>query len=66
MESPKRTLVKALTWQGLGLATMTGIGYLVTGSPGAGGTIALVSAAIGALFYIAHERIWARIGWGRA
>lgn len=66
METPKRTLAKTLTWQAMGLATMTGIGYVVTGSAGAGGTIAAVGAATGAVFYVIHERIWARVRWGRA
>jgi len=66
METPRRTLAKTLTWQAMGLATMTGIGYLVTGSAGAGGTIAMVGAAAGTVFYVIHERIWSRIPWGRA
>lgn len=64
-DSPRRTLAKTLTWQGLGLASMTAIGFFVTGSVNAGGHIALFSAAIGAVCYILHERIWARIAWGR-
>lgn len=65
MDSPKRTLVKTLTWQGLGLASMTAIGAAVTGSAGAGGTIALISTGAGTVCYVLHERLWARIRWGR-
>ncbi|PWR03269.1 hypothetical protein DKT77_07325 [Meridianimarinicoccus roseus] len=65
MESPKRTVVKALTWQALGLVVMTAIGFVVTGSVGAGGSIAVTGALSGLLFYVLHERVWARIGWGR-
>jgi len=65
MDRPQRTFVKAITWQALGLSTMTGVGYAVTGSVGAGGSIALVGAGIGTVFYVIHERLWARIRWGR-
>lgn len=65
METPARSLAKAVTWQLLGLVVMTLIGYLITGSLGAGGAIAVAGTASGFVSYIAHERIWARIPWGR-
>lgn len=65
METPKRTLLKTLTWQALGLVMMTLIGFMMTGSVGVGGSIALSSAAVGAVCYMLHERAWARIAWGR-
>jgi len=65
METRTRTLAKALSWQGVGLATMTAIGFAFTGSASAGGALALVSAAVGLVAYMAHERVWGRIGWGR-
>lgn len=65
MDRPQRTVVKAITWQALGLLTMTAIGYAVTGSVSAGGSIAVVGAAAGVVCYVLHERIWARIRWGR-
>lgn len=65
METPVRSVAKALTWQGMGLVTMTGIGWLVTGSAAAGGAIAAVSAATSLVTYILHERVWDRIPWGR-
>jgi uncharacterized membrane protein len=65
MDRPGRTFVKTITWQALGMLTMTGVGYAVTGSVGAGGSIAMIGAAAGVVFYVIHERIWARIRWGR-
>lgn len=65
METARRTLVKAITWQAIGLITMTVIGMLATGSFSAGGTLAIVTTTTGLLFYMIHERIWARISWGR-
>lgn len=66
METPKRTILKALTWQALGLVMMTLIGLAVTGSVQAGGFIAVISALTGLVFYILHERLWARVAWGRS
>ena len=65
METKSRTLAKALSWQGLGLVTTTALGYLATGSITAGGTLALSSAMLGLVVYLAHERLWQRISWGR-
>jgi uncharacterized membrane protein len=65
METPKRTLVKAITWQVMGILTMTMLGYLATGSVGVAGGLAISGALIGAVGYFVHERIWNRITWGR-
>ncbi|MFS4436691.1 DUF2061 domain-containing protein [Paracoccaceae bacterium GXU_MW_L88] len=65
MDSTRRTLVKALSWQLLGLVTMTLVGFLFTGSISAGGTLALVSAGLGFCCYFLHERVWSAIRWGR-
>lgn len=65
METGKRTLAKALSWQAVGLLSMTALGYVFTGSVSASGRLALLSAAIGAGAYVVHERLWAAIRWGR-
>lgn len=65
METNRRTLAKAVTYQLMGLAVMTVLGTLFTGSAGAGGALALLSAAIGALGYILHEKLWTMVRWGR-
>lgn len=64
-DSPKRSFVKALTWQAMGLIVMTLISFFVTGSVSAGGAIAVLGALSGIFTYMLHERVWARIGWGR-
>ena len=48
-----------------GLISMTGIGYLFTGSFAAGGKIALVTTTLGFISYFLHELAWRNIGWGR-
>lgn len=64
-ETRGRTLLKAVLWNLLGLAVMALVGLAMTGSVVLGGAIALVNTALGFLFYVGYERIWARIAWGR-
>lgn len=65
MDSNRRTVIKAVTYQLMGLAVMTALGTAFTGSPGMGGALALISAATGALGYVLHEKLWSLIRWGR-
>lgn len=60
-----RTVVKAVVWNALGLVVMSLVGLVATGSAAVGGAMALINTAIGFLFYIGYERLWANIGWGR-
>ncbi|MGF1562535.1 MAG: DUF2061 domain-containing protein [Geminicoccaceae bacterium] len=64
METPVRSLIKAVTWQLLGLLTMTALGYLVFGELAGAGLMSLLSAASGFIFYLLHEQVWARVRWG--
>lgn len=65
METPIRSIVKAVTWQALGLLTMTALAYLATGDLSAAGGLALGAAATSLVFFFVHERVWAAIPWGR-
>ncbi|MGB3148358.1 MAG: DUF2061 domain-containing protein [Paracoccaceae bacterium] len=65
MDSRKRTFLKAILWNLLGLAMMAGVGYVMTGSLSIGGQLALINAAIGLISYVLYERLWALIPWGR-
>lgn len=65
MESPLRSVVKAVTWQLLGLLTMTALAFLVTGDIASAGSLALGAAAMSFVFFFLHERVWALIPWGR-
>lgn len=65
METRRRSVVKALVWNAMGLAMMTLVGLLATGSAALGGMVALVNTAIGLTMYVIYERVWAGISWGR-
>lgn len=65
MDSRLRTFVKAALWTLIGLLVMTGVGFAVTGSLTMSGGMAATNSLLGLLIYVAYERIWARIRWGR-
>ncbi len=65
MDQRKRTVVKAITWQLMGFVVMIFLGYLTTGSISAASGLALATFAVGTVTYICHERVWAKISWGR-
>ncbi len=65
-DSRQRSIVKAVTWQALGLVVTTAITWGVTGSVATGGMIAVLGAATGSVTYLLHERLWAHIAWGCA
>ena len=65
METKSRSLVKALIWNVIGMASMSLVGFLATGSAAAGGVMAMVNTAVGFVMYLFYERVWAGIRWGR-
>ncbi|MBO9435263.1 DUF2061 domain-containing protein [Ruegeria sp. R13_0] len=65
METRRRSVVKPLIWNVMGLVMMTLVGLIATGSVAVGGVVALVNTAIGLTLYIVYERVWAGISWGR-
>ncbi|MDJ0824636.1 MAG: DUF2061 domain-containing protein [Rhodobacter sp.] len=65
METGRRTVVKAVLWNLLGLTVMALVGFAATGSMALGGGMAVVNAALGFVVYLIYERIWTRISWGR-
>ena len=65
METGKRTLLKTVIWQIVGLITMSLVGFAITGSLASGGALALANTSVGIVTYITYERIWSKINWGR-
>ncbi|MFT6559260.1 DUF2061 domain-containing protein [Sneathiella sp.] len=64
METSKRTLVKAFTWQISGLFVMILITWLFTGSVNTSIGVAILSCMSGIVFYVLHEKVWQRVAWG--
>ncbi|MGR3712458.1 MAG: DUF2061 domain-containing protein [Shimia sp.] len=66
METRRRSVLKAVIWNVMGLAMMALVGLIATGSMALGGKMALINAGLGLSMYVVYERIWAGIQWGRA
>ena len=64
MDSRKRTLVKAVVWNMIGLSVMALVGLIMTGSWAVGGMMAVVNTVIGLMTYVLYERVWSGITWG--
>ena len=65
METAKRSVLKALIWNVLGLFSMALVGLAMTGSLVTGGAMAVINTAIGFTLYFGYERVWAKVSWGR-
>ena len=65
MENNTRTLTKAFTWQLMGFVLMTIVNYFYMGSLKQGLGLSLLLTLMGLVTYYFHERLWARIAWGR-
>jgi uncharacterized membrane protein len=64
-ESPQRSLVKTISWRITGSTATFLISYAVLGNISISGTIAVIQLTFNTLLYFLHERVWARITWGR-
>ncbi|SHL49485.1 DUF2061 domain-containing protein [Roseibium suaedae] len=65
METTRRTLLKTLTWQTMGVISMTLLSLPHTGSFLGALTLALSASATGFVCFFLHELVWNRVGWGR-
>ena len=65
MDSNQRSIAKTVSWRVAGSLSTFSISYLVTGSFGVAGSIAVVQMIVNTLLYYFHERIWGNIKWGR-
>jgi uncharacterized membrane protein len=64
-DTPKRSLVKTVSWRITGSAATFGIGYLISGNFVVASSIATIQLVTNTILYFIHERIWNRIKWGR-
>lgn len=65
MDTHRRTVTKAISYQLVGLVVMTVLGTIFTGSASAGGALAIISGTAGTLSYVLHERLWGLVRWGQ-
>ena len=64
-DTPKRSLVKTISWRITGSTATFGISYAVLGDFAVSGTIAVIQLTFNTLLYFVHERVWNRVQWGR-
>lgn len=65
IETTRRTLVKAVSWQTLGIIVMTLLGFVHTGSITSALSLASSSFVISTVAYVFHEKFWQRVSWGK-
>ena len=64
-EGHHRSLAKAVSWRMTGSIDTFVISFILTGHAGVAGSIAGTEVVTKILLYYFHERIWARVPWGR-
>lgn len=62
-DTPKRSLVKTISWRITGSTATFLIAYLIAGNISIAGTIAVIQLTANTILYYFHERIWNMIGW---
>lgn len=65
MDSPRRSVTKAISWRILATVITSVIVFLLTGKGDFAATVALADTSIKLLVYFGHERLWNRIPFGR-
>lgn len=64
-ESPKRSIVKSISWRIVGTVDTIIISWIITGTLTLAFSIGLVELVTKMVLYFFHERIWNKISWGR-
>jgi uncharacterized membrane protein len=65
-DAHSRSLLKAISWRLTGTLDTFVIGFIVTGKASIAGSIAATELFSKVALYYGHERMWARIHWGRS
>ena len=65
-ETKKRSLAKTISWRLTGSGATFLIAWFITGNLMMAGPIALVQLVTNTILYYLHERVWNKIGWGKA
>lgn len=64
-ESPKRSIVKSISWRIVGTIDTIIISWIVTGTLTLAFSIGLIELVTKMVLYFFHERIWNKITWGK-
>lgn len=64
-ESPRRSLVKTISWRLTGSGATFLISWLISSDLSIAGTIAIIQLITNTILYYLHERIWNKIKWQR-
>lgn len=64
-EAKYRSIVKAIIWRFIATATTFGLVLIFTGKVDLALTVGGLEVFLKLLFYFLHERLWARLHWGR-
>jgi uncharacterized membrane protein len=64
-DTTKRTVIKTMTWRVLGTASTFFVSYLVTGSWSVSSGIAIIQMVVNTVLYLAHEKVWNAVRWGK-
>ncbi len=66
MESHYRSIVKAITWRAGGTVVTFAVVWILTGNVKLSAGIGLLDSAIKIGAFYVHERLWNRVGFGKA
>ena len=64
-ESPKRSIVKSISWRAIGTLDTIIISWIVTGTLSLAFSIGFIELVTKMVLYFFHERIWNTINWGK-
>ncbi len=65
METPQRSLLKAISWRVCATIITTVLVWVLTGETSFAAKVGLADTAIKFMAYLGHERAWNRIKFGR-
>lgn len=65
METPTRSIIKALSWRVIATLITTVLVYMLTGEADFAAKVGLADTSIKLLIYFTHERLWNRIPFGK-
>ncbi|MEZ4810544.1 MAG: DUF2061 domain-containing protein [Allomuricauda sp.] len=64
-ESPKRSIVKSISWRIVGTIDTIIISWIVTGTLSLAFSIGTIELVTKMVLYFFHERVWNTIKWGK-